>query len=107
MIGRRVLTTTSALTLSSTPQHRSPPNTNPLFTPRPIKRSPRELRDFSADSGGRFRLSRHDSILILPLDFLQVRPKRIEIFAEVLNELFAGGSCFLYDRVFPHAINLP
>ena len=59
------------------------------------------------DSDGCFGLTRYNSILILLLDFLQVLPESIKIFAEVLDELFAGSSSLFHDGVFPHAISLP
>jgi hypothetical protein len=63
--------------------------------------------DFSADSDGRFGLTRNNSILILFLHFLQVRTESIKISAEFLNELLASSSRFFHDGVFPHAISLP
>ncbi len=65
------------------------------------------LGDFSANSDGRLWLTCEDSISILLLDFLQVLPESIKIFAEVLDKLFAGRSCLFHDGVFPHAISLP
>ena len=64
-------------------------------------------RDFSADDDGRFGLTRHNTILILLLDLLQVLPESIKISTVFLDELFASNSRFFHDGVFPHAITLP